>query len=77
MKTRHAARSDCHSSEAAIREKAHEIYMRSGWVHGRDLDNWLEAKAALLAHPLDEASRVRARPHPPTRTSHSVARGDF
>jgi hypothetical protein len=38
-------------SEAAIREKAHELYMRSGWIHGRDLDNWLEAEAWLTANP--------------------------
>jgi len=38
-------------SEAAIREKAHELFIRSGWLHGRDLDNWLEAEAWLTANP--------------------------
>jgi hypothetical protein len=40
-----------HPSEAEIREKAHELYVRSGWLPGRDLDNWLEAEAYLTLHP--------------------------
>lgn len=38
-------------TEDEIRAKAHELYVRSGWLPGRDLDNWLEAEAALAANP--------------------------
>jgi hypothetical protein len=56
MKTRTGRQpASYHPSESEIREKARELYTRSGWVGGRDLDNWLEAEAFLthdpLAHP--------------------------
>ena len=38
-------------TEEEIRAKALELYVQSGWIHDRDLDNWLEAEAFLLAHP--------------------------
>jgi hypothetical protein len=38
-------------TEAEIRQLAHEMYVRSGWIPGRDLDNWLAAEAYLIAHP--------------------------
>jgi hypothetical protein len=37
-------------TEAAIRDYAYHLYEQSGCVPGRDLDNWLEASAALH-HP--------------------------
>jgi len=40
-----------HPSEAEIREKALELYIRSGWIPGRDVENWLEAEADLIAQP--------------------------
>lgn len=38
-------------TEAEIREYAHELYIKSGWIPGRDLENWLEAEAHLMHHP--------------------------
>jgi hypothetical protein len=37
-------------SEAAIRDYAYHLYEQSGRIPGRDLDNWLEASAAIHAH---------------------------
>ncbi len=36
-------------TEAEIRAYAHELYIHSGWLPGRDLDNWLQAEAHLTA----------------------------
>ena len=59
MKTRpHAQHAQYQPSEDAIREKALELYISSGWIHGRDLDNWLEAEAYLIANP-----PTGAKPH--------------
>jgi hypothetical protein len=61
-------------SEAAIREKAHELYVRSGWIHGRDRKNRLEAKAILMANPPGQSSNPPARPTSEARTHHASAR---
>lgn len=46
-------------AEAEIRAYAHQLYVQSGCVPGRDLENWLEAEAYLLL-------RARAQaPAPP------------
>lgn len=51
-----------HPSEAEIRDYAHHLYIQSGWLPGRDLDNWLEAEAHLMA---SAAERTHAQPaHP-------------
>jgi hypothetical protein len=34
-------------SDEAIRDYAYHLYDQSGFVAGRDLDNWLDAKACL------------------------------
>lgn len=34
--------------EEEIRQLAYEIYIKSGCIPGRDLDNWLEAKRIVL-----------------------------
>lgn len=49
-------------SEDEIREYAHHLYIKSGWLPGRDLDNWLEAEAYLIAE-----RQERRAPH---RTPH-------
>jgi hypothetical protein len=49
-------------TEVEIREKAHELYVRSGWLAGRDLDNWLEAEAFLVNELAIEITE-----HPSTR----------
>jgi len=33
-----------------IAKVAHEIYEKSGYIEGRDLDNWLEAERIVMAH---------------------------
>lgn len=30
-------------------KKAFELYEKSGWVHGRDFEHWLEAERIVLA----------------------------
>lgn len=35
--------------EEEIRQVAYEIYIKSGCIPGRDLDNWLEAERIVLA----------------------------
>ena len=72
MKTQsHVSPVPAHPTEEEIREKALELYIQSGWMPGRDLDNWLEAEALLTAqarahapsfHP-EHPERVRAH-HP-------------
>ena len=32
-----------------IAKKAYDIYEKSGWVHGRDFENWLEAEKIVVA----------------------------
>ena len=36
-------------TEDIVREYAHHLYLQSGCTPGRDLENWLEAKACLKA----------------------------
>ncbi|MEW6163306.1 MAG: DUF2934 domain-containing protein [Nitrospirota bacterium] len=31
-----------------IAKVAYEIYEKSGWIEGRDLDNWLEAERIVM-----------------------------
>jgi hypothetical protein len=55
-----------------IASRAYEIYERNGRVEGRALDDWLDAKAALLSanessdsgHPQREPAADPARPQP-------------
>jgi hypothetical protein len=37
-----------HGLQDAIRERAEEIYIRSGKLPGRDLDNWAQAEQEIL-----------------------------
>jgi hypothetical protein len=37
-----------HALQDAIRERAEEIYIRSGRLPGRDLDNWAQAEQEIL-----------------------------
>ncbi len=48
MKTKTDSPADHRPTEEEIREYAHHIYVNSGWLPGRDLDNWLEAEAHLM-----------------------------
>ncbi len=48
--------------DGEIRAYAHHLFEQSGRISGRDLENWLEAKACLKAGiPLRHS---HARPHP-------------
>ncbi len=51
-----------HPTDEEIREKSLELYVRSGWLRGRDLENWLEAEAFLVAHGPDSAPLVPLLP---------------
>ncbi len=33
-----------------IAKVAYEIYEKSGYIEGRDLDNWLEAERIVMTH---------------------------
>lgn len=37
-------------TEDDIRDYAYHLYEQSGCIPGRDIDNWLEARACLLAN---------------------------
>jgi hypothetical protein len=65
-KTDHPPVSPRTPTEAEIREYAHELYIKSGWISGRDLDNWLEAEAYLRHHP---------KPDPTPELLHAKAHG--
>jgi hypothetical protein len=46
-----------------IRDYAFHLYQQSGCEPGRDLDNWLEAKACLTANISKDQSRSRLHRH--------------
>lgn len=49
------------TDEDLIRDYAYHLYVQNGRIPGRDIDNWLEAKACLKANvPLH---RTHARLH--------------
>jgi hypothetical protein len=45
--------------ESEIRDYAYHLYVQGGCHPGHDLDNWLEAKACILANIPKEHSRFR------------------
>jgi len=49
------------ANEDEIRDYAYHLYDQSGYAAGRDLDNWLEAKACLSSG-ISKADK----PHPPS-----------
>jgi DTW domain-containing protein YfiP len=55
-------------SEADVRDYAYHLYCQSGSVPGRDLDNWLEAKACLCARIPKSESHIRLH----QRTQHKM-----
>lgn len=50
-------------SEELIRDYAEHLYEQSGRIPGRDLDNWLEAKACLEANVPKHHSHRRLHRH--------------
>jgi hypothetical protein len=67
MKTKSSAHHKATPTEDEIREYAHHLYVQSGWVNGRDIDNWLEAERALLLaeRDLENPAPIGARRHLP------------
>jgi hypothetical protein len=47
------------ANEDEIRDYAYHLYDQSGYVAGRDLDNWLEAKACLSSGIPKSESHLR------------------
>lgn len=50
-------------NEEVVREYAEHLYEQSGRIPGRDLDNWLEAKACLEANIPRHQSHTRLQRH--------------
>ena len=50
-------------SEELVRDYAQHLYEQSGRIPGRDLDNWLEAKACLEACIPRHQSHARLQKH--------------
>ena len=48
-----------HPSEKEIRDYAYHLYEQSNRIPGRDLENWMEAKACLVAQIPASASHMR------------------
>ena len=46
-------------NEDEIRDYAYHLYNQSGYAAGRDLDNWLEAKACLSSGIPKAESNIR------------------
>ncbi len=46
-------------SEEEIRDYAYHLYDQSGFAAGRDLDNWLEARACLSSGIPKSESHIR------------------
>lgn len=82
MKTHSAPKPVVLPTEAEIREYAHHLYVASGWIHGRDLDNWLQAEAWLTAMAYERQARHELPPeenvddesfhHEPAPLSHAA-----
>ncbi len=59
--------SDSKPTHEEIAQRARAIYEQSGRIPGRDMDNWLQAEAQLLAarhHSATNSSPVRAVARP-------------
>ena len=50
-------------TEDEIRDYAYHLYVQSGCVPGRDLENWLDAKSCLEANIPKEKSHQRSSRH--------------
>ena len=50
-------------TEQEIREFAYHLYVKSGCVPGRDLENWQEAESRLRAKHASGSAHERPHPH--------------
>ena len=73
MKSNSAHPAPDHPTEAEIRAFAHEIYIRSGWLPGRDLENWLQAEAILTAERQLQALHAPRAAHVHAHARHDHA----
>lgn len=62
-------------SEDDIRECAYRIYVQSGCIPGRDLENWLDAKSQLEAKLTAQIKNCRARNESARRAARKTAAG--
>jgi hypothetical protein len=58
-KSPHTSASAIPVDEEEIRDYAYHLYDQSGFTAGRDLDNWLEAKACLSSGIPKSESHIR------------------
>src|SRR5260221_2240841 len=75
MKKTEQAPRKCELTDDEIRDYAYHLYEQSGRIPDRDLDNWLEAKACLLACVPPHASHQRLHRHlnSPSPANHPAA----
>ncbi len=60
-----------------IARAAYYLYERSGWLHGRDEEHWLEAERSVtgrLKQKAGEAVKEVAAPAPPARKKMAIRR---
>lgn len=61
-----------------IAKIAHELYEKSGWIHGRDLENWIEAekivKSRLNGGPAYKKQPEESVAKPPKKAAPSEAK---
>jgi hypothetical protein len=62
-KSPHAPATAAYLSEEEIRDYAYHLYDQSGYAGGRDLDNWLKAKACLSSGIPKSESHLRRHPN--------------
>jgi hypothetical protein len=58
-KSPHPSAASASPSDDEIRDYAYHLYDQSGFAAGRDLDNWLEAKACLSSGIPKSESHIR------------------
>jgi hypothetical protein len=63
-------------SESEIRDYAYHLYDQSGYVAGRDLDNWLEAKACLSSGIPKSESHIRLHQNSLKKSTAKVVQRD-
>jgi hypothetical protein len=75
-KSAHTSASSDPPSEDEIRDYAYHLYDQTGYVAGRDLDNWLEAKACLSSGIPKSESHIRLHQNSFRKKPAYAAQGD-
>ncbi|HBA53705.1 DUF2934 domain-containing protein [Syntrophorhabdus aromaticivorans] len=55
-----------------IARVAYELFERSGYIHGRDLEHWFEAERIVVTRLQPEAEEKPKKPRAPRKTSPGV-----